>query len=279
MTRLDRRALFASGAAAALLAATGLSAQAGPRAGGTLRLAVPREGDALGLIARRAVFETLTEIGPDRALRGELASAWESDADARVWHFDLREGVRFHDGSPLQAADVIASLARLPHLDSAHEILPGRLRLEVAEPMPDLPLLLAEDHFLIAPNGQFGATLADAIGTGCYRVTAAREDRQFRTVRVTDHHRQGHAGWADAVEIIVIPDPAVRAEALCDGFVGVTVLPQAETIRARGDYRCHPSADDMQIAFAPQVGTPARIGQTTSLGDLRIAERWWLVET
>ncbi|PJE34773.1 peptide ABC transporter substrate-binding protein, partial [Pseudooceanicola lipolyticus] len=36
MTRIDRRALFASGAAAALLAASGLSANAAPRLGGTL---------------------------------------------------------------------------------------------------------------------------------------------------------------------------------------------------------------------------------------------------
>ncbi|WP_372573497.1 ABC transporter substrate-binding protein [Ruegeria jejuensis] len=279
MTRLDRRALFASGAAAALLAATGLSAQAGPRAGGTLRVAVPREGDVLGLIARRAVFETLTEIGPDGALRGELASAWDSDADARVWHFDLREDVRFHDGSPLRAADVSASLARLPRLASAQELSPRRLRLAMTQPVPDLPLLLAKDHFLIAPNGQFGATLADAVGTGCYRVTSARDGRQFRAVRVADHHRTGRAGWAEAVEIIVIPDAAVRAEALCDGFVGATVLPQADAIRARGEYRCHPSADDMQIAFSSQVGAPERIGPTTSLGDLRIAERWWLAET
>ncbi|MCL6284829.1 ABC transporter substrate-binding protein [Ruegeria sp. 2012CJ41-6] len=279
MTRLDRRALFASGAAAALLAATGLSAQAGPRTGGALRIAVPREGDALGVIARRAVSETLTEIGPDGALRAELATAWESDAEARIWTFDLKPGVRFHNGAPLRATDVIAALAHLPHLASAHPVSETRLRLEMARAVPDLPLLLAGDSYLIAPDGHSDLSLASAVGTSCYRVTSAREDRHFRATRVADHHRQGHAGWADVVEIIVIPDPAVRAEALCDGFVGITVLPLAEAIRARGDYRCHPSVDNMQIAFTSQITPPAAISQSATLGDLRIAERWWLAQS
>ena len=64
MTRMDRRALFASGAAAALLAATGASLADTPKKGGTLRLAVPRD-DSLEQVARGAVFDTLTEIAPD----------------------------------------------------------------------------------------------------------------------------------------------------------------------------------------------------------------------
>ena len=79
MTRIDRRALFASGAAAALLAATGASLADTPKAGGTLRLAVPRD-DSLEQLARGAVFDTLTEIAPDGTLRGELATGWHTDA-------------------------------------------------------------------------------------------------------------------------------------------------------------------------------------------------------
>ena len=57
MKRLDRRALFASGAAAALLAATGASLADQPRRGGTFRLAVPREGDLLASVARAAICD------------------------------------------------------------------------------------------------------------------------------------------------------------------------------------------------------------------------------
>ena len=57
MTRIDRRALFTSGAAAALLAAAGGSVSASPKAGGVLRLAVPREGGMLEQAARGAIYD------------------------------------------------------------------------------------------------------------------------------------------------------------------------------------------------------------------------------
>ena len=109
MSRLDRRALFASGAAAALLAASGLSAETLPRRGGRLRIAAA-DGQGVAAVARGAVFETLTEVAPDGLLRGELATGWHGSADARHWRVDLREGAVFHDGRPLTADDVLATL-------------------------------------------------------------------------------------------------------------------------------------------------------------------------
>src|SRR5580765_1586284 len=64
------------------------------------------------LIARQ-VFDTLvawregsTEIEP------ALATRWNVSRDGLVWSFSLREGVKFHDGSPLTAAEVAASFER-----------------------------------------------------------------------------------------------------------------------------------------------------------------------
>ena len=86
MTRLDRRALFASGAAAALLAATGVSAS--PKRGGRLRAALSRA--LFDQATNATLYENLTEISADGTVRGELATAWASENDARVWRFNLR---------------------------------------------------------------------------------------------------------------------------------------------------------------------------------------------
>jgi peptide/nickel transport system substrate-binding protein len=43
-------------------------------------------------------------------LSGELASSWEASADAKVWTFNLKKGVKFHNGKSFGADDVIASL-------------------------------------------------------------------------------------------------------------------------------------------------------------------------
>ena len=45
--------------------------------------------------------------------RPMLAESWEPNADGSVWTFKLRQGVKWHDGTPFTAADVVATLDRL----------------------------------------------------------------------------------------------------------------------------------------------------------------------
>ncbi len=282
MTRLDRRALFTSGAAAALLTASGVSLDAAPRPGGRLRLAVARTGNALSRVARGAVYDTLTEIAPDGALRGELASHWQGNADAREWLFDLRDRVVFHDGTTLDAGDVVASIiahdARALGKVTAIEAT-GRLqvRLELKQGNPDLPYLLAGSDLIIAPGGQVDVPLARAVGTGVYRVARAQDGRHFLGHRVDHHYKDGLAGWADSVEVIVISDARVRAEALREGYVDVAALPLADGLLGRGDFQYHPSAQNMALAAHHGVGVPRVVGTQSALDDGRIAERWWVV--
>lgn len=280
MTRIDRRALFTSGAAAALLAAAGGSVHASPKAGGVLRLAVPRDGGMLEQAARGAIYDTLTEIAPDGLLRGELATGWHSTDDARTWTFNLREGVAFHDGSPLTADDAAASLLvqgitgaemRAVTALDGHQLL-----VELAQPNPHLPYLLASADQMIVPGGDLPLPLSDAVGTGCYKVERAQEDRHFRASKVADHYKAGTAYWADVVEIIVIPDAAVRAEALRDGYVDVAALPEPRGLLRRGEFLYHPSSSDMALAARHTVGIPRKVGQRAPLDDGRIAERWWI---
>jgi peptide/nickel transport system substrate-binding protein len=268
MTRIDRRALFTSGAAAALLAASGLSA-ATPRAGGRLRLALPKGGDSFDLVWRGAVFDTLTEVGPNGVLRGELATGWTSNRDARVWDFELRGDVAFHDGTVFGAADVVASLAgtaigviHAETTDLTH------VRLELAAPNPDLPYLLADPALVMqSPTGQ---------GTGLYRTERLQSGRHFLGQRVAQHYKDGQAGWLDSLEIIVIPDANIRAEALRDGYVDVAELPEPKGLRGRGDFIYHPSKDNMALAARTGVGMPKVIGARGPLDDGRIGERWWM---
>ncbi|MCF6233036.1 MAG: ABC transporter substrate-binding protein [Rhodobacteraceae bacterium] len=274
MTRIDRRALFTSGAAAALLMATGVSLSAAPVSGGRLRLAVAREDDGLMRVARGAVFDTLTEIAPDGALRGELATGWQGDAEAREWLFDLRDGVIFHDGTAFEAGHVVASLAAKGFKPEAV----GRLqvRLELARGNPDLPYLLADPDLTISLDGRTNG-MGDWVGTGLYRVGRVQEGRHFLGHRVARHYKDGLAGWAESIEIIVIPRADIRAEALRDGHVDVAALPLPDGLLGRGEFHYFPSVQDMALAARHGVGVPERIGELSALDDGRIAERWWML--
>ncbi|MFC3613536.1 ABC transporter substrate-binding protein [Lutimaribacter marinistellae] len=272
MNRIDRRALFTSGAAAALLAATGVSLDAAPKQGGTLRIAVPRD-DSLETLVSGAVYDTLTEIGPDGALRGELLRDWQSDAEARNWRLSLRDDVSFHDGHPLSANDVTATLERLGRINLVDTYT---VTLTLDDPDPGLPLRLAGRQFAVARAGEATRPLGLANGTGCYRVERAEDGRHFRGTRVADHYKQGKAGWVDVVEIIVIPDAAIRAEALRDGYVDLAALPDRVGLRDRARFRFHPSENDMALAANERVGLPNRIAHAP-LDDGRLIERWWMI--
>ncbi len=57
----------------------------------------------VGRVAKQNIVETLTEIDPkDGNITPRLATSW-SKVNATTWRFELRQGVKFHDGAPLNA--------------------------------------------------------------------------------------------------------------------------------------------------------------------------------
>ena len=149
------------------------------------------------LIARQ-VFDTLvnwrdgsTEIEP------ALATRWNASRDGLVWSFTLREGVKFHDGSPLTAAEVAASFERQlrPEAQGANRTWPALLRgspgvvKEVRAPnartvdivlvQPYAPLLtvLAHPGLAIAKPSTAPEGGGRLIGTGPYRIVDSSPGR------------------------------------------------------------------------------------------------------
>ena len=91
-------------------------------AGATVRVAMPQPTgaidpvtvpDSAGLLMLHQVGDFLCVNGPDLILIPALAESWSPNADATVWTFKIRQGVKFHDGRGLTAADVVASINRL----------------------------------------------------------------------------------------------------------------------------------------------------------------------
>src|SRR5881397_3810014 len=122
---MPRFAPFAAAMLASVLLATPIPAQT-PR--DVLVVGMEAEppgldpGQALGIHTLRVtaeIFETLVATAADSTeIVPGLAESWTTSADGLTWTFKLRKGVRFHDGTPLDAAAVKFTFDRV--IDSAH---------------------------------------------------------------------------------------------------------------------------------------------------------------
>jgi peptide/nickel transport system substrate-binding protein len=169
--------------------------------GDLLRVAVPYDVVSLDPHADNSlegfeqvsnIYEPLVSLDPDLRVVPALAVSWYNP-DPATWVFRLREGVRFHDGSPLRAEDVVYSLNRL----RADESLAARSQItEVASVTaengavvlrtghPSARLLNALADVLIVRDGATRETLdARPNGTGPYAVDAWRPRERLRLRR------------------------------------------------------------------------------------------------
>lgn len=241
MSRISRRSLLTTGAAAGVLAASGLGLAAStPKAGGTLRAVLPggrssdtwdaRTHDSLFMMAvcHGAVFDCLTEIGPDGALRGELAESWTASADARVWTFDLRKDVQFHNGKAFVAQDVLETFALhmgqnaspveplLRGVSELKAIGPLQVQFTLHVPNADFPYLLSDYHLVIYPAGYVELAMQNGIGTGLYKVEEFLPGKTLSARRAPSHYKGEKAGFFEALHFVNETDPSARLNALLE---------------------------------------------------------------
>src|SRR4029453_17890609 len=92
-----------------------------PAQGGTVRAAMAGSPPTLDFITSFAaqardmgvyIYEGLVTVDGNYDVAPQLAERWTTSTDGKTYTFHLRKGVKFHDGSPVTAADVVASVER-----------------------------------------------------------------------------------------------------------------------------------------------------------------------
>ena len=170
-----------------------------PHYGGTLRVEIhaapasldPAVPDAAPLAS--LVFEPLVRLDAAGVPQPCLAASWQHDASAKRWQFNLRPGVKFHDGLPLVSSAVVASL---------QPVLPGvsiaagsdAVIIRADHPMPDLALDLARNGLVFARNDADGL-----VGTGPFRLSSWEPGRRA-TLAANDDYWGGRP-FLDAIEV------------------------------------------------------------------------------
>ena len=84
--------------------------------------------DGAGPAVLRGLYDSLVTLqgGSITRIVGDLATSWTSSADKAIWTFALRHGVRFHDGTPVDAAAVKFSYDRLFSINQAPAFIVGQ---------------------------------------------------------------------------------------------------------------------------------------------------------
>ncbi len=201
--------------------------------------------EALQLSLLGNVYEPLVGRNKDLSLAPALAKAWRQTAPT-VWRFELRQGVRFHDGSAFTADDVVFSLERAQMAGSGMKSYVGSIKqvrkideytveIETAMPYPILPEVLTtvymmsrpwcEAQGVLAPSdarsaGASGRTLMRANGTGPFRLGERQPGVRTVFVRNTGYWAPIESNAAEVVFTPIARD-ADRLAALLSGRVDV----------------------------------------------------------
>ncbi len=254
---LHRRHLLAAGAAALAAAGPARPAVAQNTRAATLRMVPQANLSVLDPVFTTAtvtgnhgfcVFDTLYGVDAEFRPRPQMAEGHEVSADGLTWRIRLREGLRFHDNTPVRAADCIASLRRWCAREPFGQLLaravaewqaaddrtllirlhrPFPLLLDaLAKPDASVPFIMPERLAQTDPSR--GVT--EMVGSGPYRFVAAEFNSGSRVVyeRFDGYvPRQEPPAWTSGgkvahfrrIEWHILPDPATAAAALQAGEV------------------------------------------------------------
>lgn len=188
------------------------------------------------------VFSSLVRYSPTLEYLPDLAESWENPDD-KTYRFTLREGVTYHDGTPVQASDVEFSFKRIAELET---VFSGRVANiatynvidertieitlnEVQADFIDGLILLSIISPAIAEN-----VAQNPIGTGPFKFVEWSTNDHISLARNENYFEEGVPG-VDALRFNVIPEAQAAIANLESGAIqGIVDLPVAQAVPLEG---------------------------------------------
>jgi len=193
-----------------------------------------------------AVFDTLYGYDSSFRVQPQMVEGQQVSDDGKIWDLTLRDGLKFHDGTPVLAKDCVASITRFCKRDPFGQALAARtdeisapsdkvIRIRLKKPFSLLPDALGQVYCVMMPE-RLAMTdamkqVTEAMGSGPFRFLADERVSGSRVAfaRNADYvpRKDGkpsfNAGpkiaYIDRVVWNFIPDPATAAAALMQGEV------------------------------------------------------------
>ncbi len=232
-----------------------------PQFGGTLRVAVEAESDGINPAANSfavsayviayPMFDPLVYWDVNGRWIPYLAESLVPVGDTSSWQVTLREGVRFHDGTELDADDIVATfnaqladpiikLAVKPATDPdnpVEKIDDLTVQFNMVEPTAHFPQWITSQLGMALPSEWLSRALDDPtlnqapVGTGPFMLESRTQDEVTVLVRNPDYWAADLTDiYLDRIEIYPIPDTAIAAERVAAGDIDLIVTSNSDAI-------------------------------------------------
>jgi peptide/nickel transport system substrate-binding protein len=188
--------------------------------------------DDPSIFTELTVFERLVRLADDgRGIAPELATSWKISSDGLTADFTLRQGVKFSDGTPLSADDVVFSLNRavdqkgswgflFSPVKSVSKVDDKTVRIEMSEPFAPLLTALSTFAASIYSKSNFEKWGDQAgnhpLGTGAFALKSWSRGQEVVLVR-NDHYWQEGKPYLDSVVFRDVGDDNARTVQLASG--------------------------------------------------------------
>lgn len=185
---------------------------------------------AIDSVTYSNIFEGLTRFGPDGSINPGLAESWSISDDGKVYTFNLRKGVKFHDGSDMDASDVKFSLDRTSEegssnaqkalfadIDSVEVVDPHTVKVTLTKPNGNLLFNLAWGDAVVVSPQSAATNATNPVGTGAFVFKNWAKGDEVEMERNADYW--GTPAKLDKVTFKFISDPNAAFAAVMAGDV------------------------------------------------------------
>ena len=249
-----------------------------PKRGGTLRIAGGTVTTPHFDLHQGATAHPLTQLYNNlvrkdipsgfKQLIPDLAERWEVSSDGKAYTFFLRGGVKWHDGTPFTADDVVATFERFINppagttitvrsqvdmLQKVEKLEPNTVRMTLSRPASYFLEVLTTTAMIIYPKKTLDENAGDlrkviAPGTGAFMFKDHKSGEKWTFVK-NPNYWDPELPYLDAIEMLHTPQLTDRGSAVLTGQADLTWNASVDTWR-EGQNR----KNEITVALIPNPG-------------------------